>query len=60
VTKSLADLGIEAGSVGGAAATTALVGSEAPPPRAATRVIRDAPDAAAREIVAFLAERRII
>jgi electron transfer flavoprotein beta subunit len=60
VTKSLADLGIEAGSVGGAVATTALVGSEAPPPRAATRVVREAPDAAAREIVAFLAERRII
>lgn len=60
VTRSLADLGIEAGSVGGAAATTALVGSEAPPPRAATRVVREAPDAAAREIVAFLAERRII
>ena len=60
VTKSLADLGIEAGSVGGAVATTALVGSKAPPPRAATRVVREAPDAAAREIVAFLAERRII
>jgi electron transfer flavoprotein beta subunit len=60
VTKSLQDLGIEAGSVGGAALTTALVGSKAPPPRAATRVVREAPDAAAREIVAFLAERRII
>jgi electron transfer flavoprotein beta subunit len=60
VTKSLKDVGIEAGSVGGAVATTALVGSKAPPPRAATRVVREAPDAAAREVVAFLAERRII
>jgi electron transfer flavoprotein beta subunit len=60
VTRSLADLGIEAGSVGGAVATTALVGSKAPPPRAATRVVRETPDAAAREVVAFLAERRII
>jgi electron transfer flavoprotein beta subunit len=60
VTRSLADLEIDPGTVGGAVATTALVGSEAPPPRAATRVIRDAADVAAREVVSFLAERRII
>jgi electron transfer flavoprotein beta subunit len=60
VTKSLADLGIDPATVGGAVATTALVGSEAPPARAATRVVRDTPDAAAKELVAFLAERRII
>jgi electron transfer flavoprotein beta subunit len=60
VTKSLADLGIDPASVGGAVATTALVASEAPPPRAATRVVREAPDVAAKELVAFLAERRII
>ena len=60
VTKSLADLGIDPASVGGAVSTTALVASEAPPPRAATRVVRDAPDVAAREVVGFLAERRII
>jgi electron transfer flavoprotein beta subunit len=59
-TRSLADLGIEPDGVGGAVATTALVASEAPPARAATRVVRDAPDVAAREVVAFLAERRII
>jgi electron transfer flavoprotein beta subunit len=59
-TRSLADLELEAATLGGAVATTALVGSEAPPPRAATRVIRGAPEAAAREVVAFLAERRII
>ena len=60
VTRSLADLGVEAGSVGGAVSTTALVGSEAPPPRAATRVVRDTPEVAAKEVVDFLAERRII
>ena len=41
-------------------ATTTVVGSEAPPPRAATRVIREPADEAARQVVAFLAERRII
>ena len=60
VTKSLADLGIDPATVGGAVATTALVGSEAPPARAATKVVREAPDVAAKELVAFLAERRII
>ena len=47
-------------TVGGAVATTAVVGSEAPPPRAATRVVRAPADEAAREVVDFLAERRII
>ena len=42
------------------AARTAVLGSEAPPPRAATRVIREPAEAAAAEVVAFLAERRII
>jgi electron transfer flavoprotein beta subunit len=60
VTKSLADLELDAATVGGAVATTALVGSEAPPARAATRVVRETPDVAAKELVAFLAERRII
>ena len=46
--------------VGGAVATTAVVGAEAPPARAATRVVRVPADEAAREVVAFLAERRII
>ena len=59
-TKSLADVGVDGASVGGAVATTKVIGSTAPPPRAATRVVRGAPDEAARELVAFLAERRII
>jgi electron transfer flavoprotein beta subunit len=60
VTLSLADLGIEPASVGSAGATTRVVGSEPPPARAETRVIRENPDVAARELVAVLAERRII
>jgi electron transfer flavoprotein beta subunit len=48
------------GPVGGEAAATKVLAAEAPPPRAATRVVRDAPDEAARQVVAFLAERRII
>jgi electron transfer flavoprotein beta subunit len=65
-TKALADVGDVAGAaggpdgVGGAVATTTVLGSEAPPPRAATRVIREPADEAARQVVAFLAERRII
>ena len=59
-TRGLGDLEVEEGSVGGAVATTEVLGAEAPPPRAATRVVREAPDVAAREIVAFLAERWII
>jgi electron transfer flavoprotein beta subunit len=59
-TKSLADVGIDGATVGGTVATTKVLGSTAPPPRAATRVVRGAPDDAARELVAFLAERRIV
>ena len=58
-TRALADLPVEA-SVGGDVALNRVLTAEAPPARAATRVVREAPDAAAREIVAFLAERRII
>ena len=60
-TNSLADVPLEDGAaVGGAVSTTAVLGSEAPPPRAATRVIREPADEAARQVVEFLAERRII
>ncbi len=47
-------------TVGGAVATTKVVGSRPPAARAATRVVREPPDEAARQIVAFLAERRLI
>ena len=59
-TLSLADLGIDPATVGTAGATTKVVGSRAPEPRAATRVVRDEPDEAARQVVALLAERRLI
>jgi electron transfer flavoprotein beta subunit len=60
VTKGLADVAVDAAAVGGAVATTKVLGAETPPPRAATRIVREAPDVAARELVAFLAERRIV
>jgi electron transfer flavoprotein beta subunit len=59
-TKSVGDVGAPDEPVGGAAATSSVLGSEAPPPRAATRVIREPADEAARQVVEFLAERRII
>jgi electron transfer flavoprotein beta subunit len=59
-TKTLADVPVADVPVGGAVATSEVIGSEAPPPRAATRVIREPADEAARQVVAFLAERRII
>jgi electron transfer flavoprotein beta subunit len=56
VTKTLAELeGAEAGEP-----TTTVLGSEAPPPRAATRVIREPAVEAAQQVVAFLVERRIV
>lgn len=58
--RSLADLGLDAGAVGGAAATTAVVTHRPPAARAAGRVVREAPDVAAREIVELLADRRAI
>jgi electron transfer flavoprotein beta subunit len=55
-TVALADVdGAEAGTP-----TTAVLGAEAPPPRAATRVIREPAEEAGRQVVAFLVERRII
>ncbi len=59
-TLSLVDLGLDASTVGGAAATTKLVDSRPPEARAATRVVREPADEAARQIVAFLAERRLV
>ena len=59
-TLTLADLGIDSATVGLAGATTRVVGSAPPPPREATRVVREAPDEAARQVVALLAERRLI
>ncbi len=57
---SLADLGIDPGTVGGQVATTRVLRAEAPPARGATRVIREPAPVAAAAVVDFLAERRII
>jgi electron transfer flavoprotein beta subunit len=59
-TRSLADIGLSVTEVGGAVATTRVVEVRPPAARAATRVVRGPADDAARELVAFLGERRII
>ena len=58
---SLADLGLDAGDASAARSPRRRSSaSRRPPARAATRVVRGTPDEAAREIVDFLAERRLI
>jgi electron transfer flavoprotein beta subunit len=59
-TLSLADLGVDPATVGTAAATSRVTGTRAPEPRAATRIVRGPADEAAAEVVAFLADRRLI
>ncbi len=58
--RSLAELGLADGSVGGEAATTVVVAQRPPAERGATRVVREAPAVAAAEIVGFLAARGAI
>lgn len=58
--RSVADLGLADGSVGGAASTTVVVAQRPPAARSATRVLQEAPAVAAGEIVDLLAERRAI
>jgi electron transfer flavoprotein beta subunit len=60
VTRSLADIDVAPEDVGGSAAGTKVLESNAPPARAATQVVREPADVAAERVVAFLAERRII
>jgi electron transfer flavoprotein beta subunit len=59
-TRTLADLGLEGTGIGGGATTTRVTDSRKPPARGAARVVRGAAADAAREVVAFLAERRVI
>jgi electron transfer flavoprotein beta subunit len=56
--RTVADLGDVAIPAG--AWSTRVTAAEAPPARAAGRVVRGTPDEAAREIVDFLAARRLI
>ena len=60
VTRSLADLGVDAASVGGGAARTTVTGQQKPPARGATQVIRGTPEEGAKAIVELLASRRLI
>ena len=56
----VADLDLGGVAVGGAVSTTKVTGSRQPPARGAARVVRAPAAEAAREVVDFLAERRII
>jgi electron transfer flavoprotein beta subunit len=58
--KSVADLELDGGSVGGAAARTKVTGQEKPPARGATQVVRGTPEEGAKAIVELLASRRLI
>jgi len=58
--RKLAEIGLADAAVGGGSATTVVVAQRPPAARAAARVVREAPDAAAREIVEFLVERRAV
>jgi len=59
-TRSLADLGLDPSSLGGATATTAVLDSRMPPARGATEIVRGPAGDGAARILEFLAERRII
>jgi electron transfer flavoprotein beta subunit len=60
VTRSLADIGIDAASVGGAVATTKVAETRTPPARGATEVVRGTADEGAARIVEFLIARRVL
>jgi electron transfer flavoprotein alpha/beta subunit len=57
--RSVADVG-DADVPADGAWSTRVTAADAPPARAAGRVVRGAPDEAARELVDFLAARRLI
>jgi electron transfer flavoprotein beta subunit len=60
LTRSLGDLGLDPATVGGAVATTAVLGTSNPPARGATEVVRGAPAEGAARVVELLAARRLI
>ena len=60
VTRSVVDLGLDAGTVGGGVSRTRLIGQQKPPARAATHVVRGTPEEGAKAIVDLLASRRLI
>jgi electron transfer flavoprotein beta subunit len=60
VTRSLADLELDPGTVGGAVSTTTVLETRTPPSRGATEIVRGAPADGADRIVELLATRRLI
>jgi electron transfer flavoprotein beta subunit len=59
-TRSLADLDLDDGAVGGAISRTTLTDQRKPPERGATQVVRGSPAEGATAIVELLASRRLI
>ena len=59
-TRSLADLGVELPGPAPDGWATRVVEARPPAPRGSTRIVRGSPQESAREIVAFLAERRFV
>jgi electron transfer flavoprotein beta subunit len=59
-TRTFADVAVDAAEAGGAAATTRVVGVEAPPDREPPRLVQGAAADAARHLVVFLRERRLV
>lgn len=59
-TWSLADIGVETGAVGAAAATTRTLDASKPPERGGATFVREPADVAVAQIVDFLAQRRLI
>jgi electron transfer flavoprotein beta subunit len=57
---SLADLGLDSGSVGAAAATTKTLDANKPAERAGATFVRESAEVAVAQIVDFLAQRRLI
>jgi electron transfer flavoprotein beta subunit len=60
VTWSLADLGVDATTVGAAGATTRVLAAEAPPQRGGATIVRAPAEEAVAEIMTFLTSRRLI
>jgi electron transfer flavoprotein beta subunit len=59
-TKGLGEVGVSPSEASGAATTTTVLGSTPPAPRPPTQVVRAPAADAAREIVDFLASRRLV
>jgi electron transfer flavoprotein beta subunit len=59
-TWSLADLGVDAGRVGSAAAWTKTLDANKPAERGSATFVRESTDVAVTQVVDFLASRRLI